>query len=223
MNVLIADDDPDIREFISYNLREENINVITAKDGLEAITKIKEYNPDVVVLDIMMPGMDGVETCFEIRRRGYNDNIIIMLSARSENYTKLAAFDAGCNDYITKPIHPKIFTKKIKALNRIKENKTSKVDSINIGKYTVDFNSHTIKKEDKEYNISKKQFLIFSLLASNPGAVFSRKKIFKEVWGENIFVTERTVDVHINSIRKVLGYNCINTIKGVGYKIPLNV
>ncbi len=219
MKVLIADDDPDIQEFLSYNLKKENYNVFSAKNGLDAIRLAKEKKLDLILLDVMMPQMDGIETCQEIREMGNNDVIIVMLSARDENYTKIAAFKAGCNDYITKPISPKLLLNKLSGLLKIKYSEANYKGFSKIGKYTIDHESHLITYNNNTYLLPKKQFNIFCLLASKPGKIFSRQQIYNEIWGTNVFVGGRTIDVHIRNIREKLGQDSIITIKGVGYKV----
>lgn len=219
MNVLIADDDHDILEILTYNLKKENYNVISADNGLKAIAKVKENTLDLILLDVMMPHVDGIMACQEIREMGKNDPIIVMLSARDENYTKMAAYKAGCNDYITKPISPKLLIKKLNGLLKIKNSKSNYKGLSNVDKYTIDHESHQISFDNITCLLPKKQFNIFCLLASRPGKVFSRQEIHNEIWGTNVFVGGRTIDVHIRSIREKLGQNAIITIKGVGYKI----
>ena len=219
MNVLIADDDQDIQEILTYNLKKENYNVVSADNGVEAMEIVKKNKLDLILLDVMMPQMDGIEACQEIRELGKDNAIIVMLSARDENYTKLAAFKAGCNDYITKPISPKLLIKKLNGLLKIKHSKSNYKGLSNIGKYTIDHESHLISYDNKSYLLPKKQFNIFCLLASRPGNVFSRQQIHNEIWGTNVFVGGRTIDVHIRNIREKLGQDAIITIKGVGYKV----
>ena len=218
MKVLIADDDRDIQEILTYNLKKENFNVVSADNGVEAIEIVKKNKLDLILLDVMMPQMDGIEACQEIRELGKKDAIVVMLSARDENYTKLAAFKAGCNDYITKPISPKLLINKLNGLLKIKHSKSNYKGLSNIGKYTIDHESHLISYDNKSYLLPKKQFTIFCLLASKPGKVFSRQQIHNEIWGTNVFVGSRTIDVHIRNIREKLGQDAIITIKGVGYK-----
>ncbi len=219
MKILIADDDPDIREFLSYNLKKENYNVIEAENGLDAVNLCKEKRPDLVLLDVMMPQMDGVEVCQEIRDAGDNNAIVVMLSARDENYTKIAAFKAGCNDYITKPINPKLLINKINGLLKIKYTENNVKGVSHVGDYSIDFESHLITHKGIVHLLPKKQFNIFCLLASRPGKIFSREQIYSKIWGNNVYVGGRTIDVHIRNIREKLGQSSIRTIKGVGYKV----
>jgi len=219
MKILIADDDPDILEFLSYNLKSENYSVYCADNGEDTLKLTKETYPDLILLDVMMPKMDGIETCQEIRDSGNNNVIIVMLSARDENYTKIAAFKAGCNDYITKPINPKLLLNKLHGLLKIKYADRHLKGLLRVGSYTIDFESHLIGFKGDNILLPKKQFNIFSLLASKPGKIFSRQEIYSKIWGSNVYVGGRTVDVHIRNIREKLGQDSIITIKGVGYKI----
>lgn len=219
MKVLVADDDKDIQEFLSYNLKKANYSVIIADNGVEAIVKTKEHKPDLVLLDVMMPEMDGIEACQEIRDSGDNNTIIVMLSARNENYTKIAAFKAGCNDYVTKPINPKLLVNKIYGLLKIKFTESNFKGVTKVGDYFIDYETHLIKHKDTSYLLPKKQFNIFCLLASKPGKIFTREQIYSKIWGNQVYVGGRTIDVHIRNIREKLGQNAIATIKGVGYKV----
>lgn len=219
MKVLIADDEQDTLEFLSYNLRQANFTVLKSSDGIDALNKIKSENPDIVLLDVMMPQMDGVEVCQEIRDAGDNNAIVVMLSARDENYTKIAAFKAGCNDYITKPINPKLLINKINGLLKIKYTENNVKGVSNVGDYSIDFESHLITHKGIVHLLPKKQFNIFCLLASRPGKIFSREQIYSKIWGNNVYVGGRTIDVHIRNIREKLGQSSIRTIKGVGYKV----
>ena len=219
MKIFIADDDKDILEFLSYNFTNANYSVITSDNGIDALKKIEIENPDVVILDIMMPGMDGIDVCQEIRDSGNNTVIIVILSARNENYTKISAYRAGCNDFITKPINPKLLVNKINGLIKIKYSSHDFKGSKKINEYVIDFESHFIKYKNKNILLPKKQFNIFCLLCSKPGKVFTRYEIYNKVWGMKVFVGSRTIDVHIRSIREALGQHSIMTVKGVGYKV----
>ena len=219
MKVLIVDDEQDTLEFLSYNLKQADFNVITCDNGLDALNKIRSEKPDVAILDIMMPGMDGIETCQEIRDSGNNNIILVILSGKNENYTKMAAYKAGCNDFITKPISPKLLTNKIYGLLKIKFSLDDFKGTKNVNGYTIDYSSHTIKHMNKNISLPKKQFKIFCLLSSRPGKVFTRDEIYSKLWGVRVFVGSRTIDVHIRSIREALGPNSIITVKGVGYKV----
>ena len=219
MKVLIVDDEQDTLEFLSYNLKQANFSVIKSSDGIDALNKIKSENPDIAILDIMMPGIDGIEVCQEVRDSGNNNIIIVILSARNENYTKIAAYKAGCNDFITKPINPKLLINKINGLLKIKFSSNDFKGFKKVNDFIIDFPSHTIKYMNKDILLPKKQFKIFCLLSSRPGKVFTRDEIYSNVWGLKVFVGSRTIDVHIRSIREALGPNSIITVKGVGYKV----
>ena len=219
MKILIADDDKDILEFLSYNLIKANYSVITSDNGVDALKKIEVENLDIVILDIMMPGMDGIDVCQEIRDSGNNNIIIVILSARNENYTKIAAYRAGCNDFITKPINPKLLVNKINGLVKIKYSSHDFKGLKKVNEYIIDYESHIIKYKNNNILLPKKQFNIFCLLSSRPGKVFTRDEIYNKVWGMKVFVGSRTIDVHIKSIREALGPHSVITVKGVGYKV----
>jgi len=219
MKVLIVDDDQDILEFLSYNLIQSHYTVLKSCDGVDALNKIKSENPDIVILDIMMPGIDGIDVCQEIRDSGNNNIIIVILSARNENYTKIAAYRAGCNDFITKPINPKLLVNKINGLAKIKFSSDDFKGLKKVNDYVIDYASHSIKYMNKDILLPKKQFKIFCLLSSRPGKVFTRDEIYTKVWGVKVFVGSRTIDVHIRSVREALGPTSIITVKGVGYKV----
>ncbi len=213
--ILLVDDDQDIQEFLSYNFRKENYNVISAYNGFDAIEIAKKTKPGLIILDIMMPGIDGIETCAKIRKiSGLENTIIIMLSARSEDFTQIAGYDAGADDYITKPIKPAILIKKIKSLLRRLNNNNLSSSSL-----LVNYEKYTVIENNNEIALSKKEFKILGLLYSNPEKVFSREEIFKKIWGvDNVIVGDRTIDVHIRKIRKKIGGKYIKTYKGIGYK-----
>lgn len=219
MKVLIVDDELDISEFISYNLKKEDYEVFIANNGSQALNIIKSHKPDLVLLDIMLPDVDGIEVCQEIRASGDQDLIIVMLSARDENYTKNAAYAAGCNAYITKPISPKLLINKIKGLLNIKYAKSNLKGISLIGQYTINHQSHLITYKQTQVLLPKKQFKIFCLLTTKPGKIFSREEIYQKIWGSKVFVGGRTIDVHIRNIRAKLGQESILTVKGVGYKV----
>ena len=215
--ILLVDDDEDILEFLSYNIQKEGYDVKIAENGVVALKVLENYQPDLIILDVMMPEMDGIETCEEIRKRSkFDDVIITFLTARGEDYSQIAGFDAGADDYITKPIRPKLLMSKIKSLLR-RRDKSVLLNSNDV-KFKIDKERYLIIKDGEKLYFPKKEFEIISLLASNPDKVFSRNEIFKKVWGEKIFVGDRTIDVHIRKIRQKLGEDTIKTIKGVGYK-----
>jgi len=226
--ILIVDDDNDILEFLSYNLQKYAYQVYTAINGNEAIVKAKQIIPDLILLDVMMPEIDGIEACEEIRKIKELDNtLIVFLSARNEDYSHIAGYNAGADDYITKPIKPKVLISKIKALLRRKTlygkpfvNKTNykETQTINERKLIIDIEKYVVLKNKKEITLPKKQFEILALLVSNPSKVFSRNEIFNKIWGNDVYISDRTIDVHIRRIREKVGDNIIHTVKGVGYK-----
>lgn len=217
--ILLVDDEPDILEFISYNLKKEGYEVTTSNNGKEAIELAKTLTPDLIILDVMMPEMDGIETCHEIRNIDKLKNTLItFLSARGEDYSQVAGFDAGADDYITKPIKPRLLVSRVKAILRRKsgaEETTVSDQSLDI---TVDREKYLVYKEGKSHTFPKKEFELLSLLISKPGKVFTREVILENVWGGEVIVGDRTIDVHIRKLREKLGDNYIKTIKGVGYK-----
>lgn len=217
--ILLVDDEPDILEFIGYNLKKEGYEVITSSNGREAIELAKQHNPDLIILDVMMPEMDGIETCHEIRTIDKLKNTLVtFLSARGEDYSQVAGFDAGADDYITKPIKPRLLVSRVKAILRRKagaEESTVSDQSLDI---TIDREKYLVYKEGEEYTFPKKEFELLSLLISKPGKVFTREVILESVWGGDVVVGDRTIDVHIRKLREKLGDNYIKTIKGVGYK-----
>ncbi len=221
--ILIVDDETDILEFLTYNLKKEGFKVITAQNGEEAINRAVETSPQLILMDVMMPKMDGMEACEKIRQMSRFDNTIIaFLTARAEDYSQIAGFEAGADDYISKPIKPKVLISRIKALLKRykrtdKENEEEK-SIINIGGLVIDIEKHLVYNGKKELNLPKKEFSILLLLVSKPQKVFSRDKIFAKVWGNNIIVGDRTIDVHIRKLREKIGEERIITIKGVGYK-----
>lgn len=218
--VLIADDEPDIVEILKYNLEKEGYQVITAKDGNEAVDKAKKSQPDLVVLDMMMPGKNGVEVCEILRAQTqFKDTLIMFLTALSDEATQLKGLDTGADDYVSKPVSTNVFVSKVNALfRRVKkhENKT-----LHIGSLAIDPEKFVINYEGKEIILAKKEFELLYLLASKPGRVFLRNEILGQVWGNDVIVGDRTIDVHIRKIRQKLGVDCITTVKGVGYKFEL--
>jgi two-component system alkaline phosphatase synthesis response regulator PhoP len=218
--VLVADDEPDILEILKYNLVNEGYQVITAKDGDEAIEKVKIFQPDLVVLDIMMPKKSGVQVCEILRSQSsFRNTLIIFLTALNDETTQIKGLETGADDYISKPISPKVFISRINALFRrvLKtENKTVQIDGL-----TIDPEKFLVQWEGKEILLAKKEFELLHLLASKPGRVFLRNEILSQVWGNDVIVGDRTIDVHIRKIRQKLGVDCITTVKGVGYKFEL--
>ncbi len=218
--ILLVDDEPDILEFVSYNLKRSEYQVYTASNGREAISLAKELIPNLIILDVMMPEMDGIETCAELKKiTSLNDTIVVFLTARSEDYSQLAGFEAGADDYISKPIKPGLLTSKVKALlRRWAGQEQEKGTLIKAGNITIDKERYLIIKADKEVVLPKKEFELLTLLAKKPNKVFSREEIFAKVWGNNVVVGDRTIDVHVRKLREKIGSECIKTIKGVGYK-----
>lgn len=219
--ILLVDDEPDILEIISYNLKSNGFEVFTALNGVKALKKAKSILPDLIILDVMMPEMDGIETCEEIRKiPELNDTIITFLTARSEDYSQLAGFDAGADDYINKPIKPKLLVGKVKSLlRRLNKNKvTESKNVINLGDLIIDREEYKITLNKNEIILPRKEFELLYLLASKPGKVFKREVILEKIWGHEVVVGDRTIDVHIRKLREKLGDTRIKTIKGVGYK-----
>ncbi|MDF1548585.1 MAG: response regulator transcription factor [Bacteroidales bacterium] len=225
--ILIVDDEADILEFVGYNLKKEGFTVYTAVNGIEAIKKAKEHHPHLILMDVMMPEMDGIETCEKIKEMpGLKNSIIAFLTARGEDYSQIAGFDAGADDYITKPIKPKVLISRIKALlkryrNDEPENNDAPVSIIEKGNLKIDTEKFMIYKEDKEIVLPRKEFALLLLLVSKPQKVFTRDEIFTKVWGNDIIVGDRTIDVHIRKLREKIGDDLIQTVKGVGYKFVI--
>ncbi len=218
MKILIVDDEKDIVEFIEYNLIKAGYDIVNAKNGNDAVEKAILEKPDLILLDIMLPDIDGIEVCQKLREKQIF-SIIVMLSARTEDYTLKAAFDSGCNAFFPKPINPRILLAKINGLLNVRYDKSDFKKVSKVGNYIINHHSHIIKHNNQEYYLPKKQFDIFTLLASKPGRIFTREEIYKKIWGKNVFVGGRTIDVHIRSIREKLGLKSIITVKAVGYKV----
>ncbi len=219
--ILLVDDELDILEFLSYNLKKEGYNVFTANNGKEAVTVAKKENPHLIILDVMMPDMDGIETCREIREiSGLKDVMIAFLTARSEDYSQIAGFDVGADDYINKPIKPRVLISRIKALLRRGANSDSSksTDKVDMGGIRIDRERYLIIQNGTEISLPKKEFELLALLASKPGKVFTRDVILDKVWGGDVVVGDRTIDVHIRKLREKLGEEFIKTVKGIGYK-----
>lgn len=222
IKILLVDDEPDILEIVGFNLSNEGYQIYTASNGLEAIKKAKKEAPHVILLDIMMPEMDGIQTCERLREfEKFKNTIIVFFTARGEDFSQVAGFDAGADDYITKPIKPKVLIKKIKALTRrLKENgEEKKVQKF--GGLLIDKGAYTVSVDGEVVVLPKKEFELLLLLTSNPGNVFKRDYILNQVWG-SVVVGDRTIDVHIRKLRKKLGDHYFKTIKGVGYKFVLD-
>ena len=221
IKILLVDDEPDILEILSYNLSVEGYQISTASNGVEAVKKAKKHLPHLIIMDVMMPEMDGIEACEKIRiLPELKDTIITFLTARGEDYSQVAGFEAGADDYITKPIKPKVLVSKIKSLLRRLNDESSKVNSevVHIGDLTIDREAYKIISKGVEIVLPRKEFELLSLLASKPGKVFKRDEILDKVWGNEVVVGGRTIDVHIRKLREKIGDNSFKTIKGVGYK-----
>ena len=218
IKILLVDDEPDILEIVGYNLSSEGYQVITAANGQEGVEKAKKELPHLIILDLMMPEMDGIEACEIIRKNpDLKNTIITFLTARGEDYSQVAGFDAGADDYITKPIKPKVLVSKVKALlRRFKEEDVE--DTLKVGSLVINRDEYKVVSEGKEIILPRKEFELLSLLASKPGKVFKRDEILDTVWGSEVVVGSRTIDVHIRKLREKLGDNSFKTIKGVGYK-----
>lgn len=221
VKILVVDDEPDILEILRYNLEKEGYSVLTASDGEEGIKVAEKEIPHLVILDIMMPKMDGVEVCRNLRSSTkFDKTIIAFLTAREEDYSQIAALEVGGDDYITKPIRPRVFLSRVKALLRRSERLEPKdKDSvIKVGDLEIDQEKVTVKVGSKILELAKKEFELLLLLVSKPGKVFTREEIFNKVWGTDVIVGNRTIDVHIRKLREKIGDKYIKTIKGIGYK-----
>ena len=217
--ILVVDDEPDILEFLSYNLEKEGFAVETAENGKQALEKAKKNQPDIVLLDVMMPEMDGIEACRTMREMPQFENTIIaFLTARTEDYSQIAGFETGADDYISKPIKPRVLVSRLKALLRRYEAKESKSSFLDVDNIQIDRERYLIIFNGNEMAVPRKEFELLYLLASKPGKVFKRDEILNEIWGRDIIVGDRTIDVHIRKLREKLGEDLIKTVKGIGYK-----
>lgn len=225
IRILLVDDDPDVIEIIRFNLDHEGYGILTASDGKKAIEEAKKEVPHLIVMDVMMPNMDGIEACRLLRKDPrFNETIIMFLTARGEDYSHVAAFDAGADDYVTKPIKPRVLVSKVKALLRRLRDDYDKEVKLQIGKLIIDREAYQVTFDSKVFSLPKKEFELLFLLASKPGKVIKREKIMEIVWGSEVVVGDRTIDVHIRKLREKIGDKYIETIKGVGYKfVPLNL
>ncbi len=218
IKILLVDDEPDVIEIIRYNLEQEGYNVNIAYNGKEALQKAQKNTPHLIIMDVMMPEMDGIEACEEFRSDPtFNDTIIMFLTARGEDYSYVAAFDAGADDYVTKPIKPKIIVSKVKALLR-RLKKEENQDKIQLGKLIIDKEKYEVTHKGKTFSLPRKEFELLYLLASKPDKVLKREKIMEVVWGSDVVVGDRTIDVHIRKLREKVGDKYFKTTKGVGYK-----
>jgi two-component system alkaline phosphatase synthesis response regulator PhoP len=216
--ILLVDDEPDILDLIQYNLEKEGFEVHVASNGKEAVKIADKTLPDLILLDVMMPEMDGMETCIQIRENSKLKNTLIaFLTARGEDYSQIAGFDAGADDYITKPIKPRVLVSRVKALLRRKDSKPAEEKQIVDG-ISIDKDRYIVMKDGEEMSLPKKEFELLSLLLSQPGRVFTRENILSTVWGNDVIVGDRTIDVHIRKLREKLGESNFKTVKGVGYK-----
>ena len=223
ITILCVDDEPDILEILNYNLSNEGYNVLTANDGLSAISKAKEIIPNLIIMDIMMPNMDGIEACEKLRAdQKFNDTIIMFLTARGEDYSHVAAYEAGADDYVTKPVKPKVLVSKVKGLlRRLKKVIDNDINEIEFENIKIDREKYKVYISDKTLNLPRKEFELLYLLASKPDKVFKRDKIMEMVWGGEVIVGDRTIDVHIRKLREKIGDKYFKTVKGVGYKFVI--
>ena len=218
IKILIVDDEPDILEILRYNLAKEGYHVLTAQNGEEGLELAKKELPDLIILDIMMPQTDGMELCRQLREiPQFNNTIIVFLTARSESYSEIAGFELGADDYITKPVKPRVFVSRIKELLRRHTGK-EETSIIQFGDLVINKEKYLVTKNDKELDLPKKEFEVLSLLSSKPGKLFTRNEIYSSIWGKQLIVGERTLDVYIRKLREKIGEDHIHTVKGVGYK-----
>lgn len=218
--ILIADDEPDILEIIHFNLQQQGYEVITAKNGDEAIDQAKLTKPDLIILDIMMPGKTGIEVCNILRTQPqFKETLIVFLTAMSDEGTEIKGLETGADDYLTKPISPKVLLSKVNSLFR----RVNKTDStvIKVGDISIDREKYMVTHKGQDITLARKEFELLALLASRPGKVFLRNEILNQIWGTEVIVGDRTIDVHIRKIRQKLDMDCITTVKGVGYKFEL--
>ncbi len=220
--ILLVDDEPDILEFMEYNLKKEGYIVFAAKNGAEALKITKKEHPHLIILDIMMPELDGIETCRKLREGNeFKDVLIAFLTARNEDYSQIAGFDVGADDYITKPIKPRLLLSRINALFRRHNTTETKDIKVSLGDIEIDREQYLVRKKGKKIILPRKEFELFALLTSKPGRVFTRDEILNTVWGIDVVVGDRTIDVHIRKLREKLGDDYIKTVKGIGYKFDL--
>ncbi len=223
IQILIVDDEPDIIDFLTYNLQKEGYQIASSTSGQEALQEAEKHPPHLILLDIMMPDMDGIETCRELRAKDkFKNTLIAFLTARNEDYSQIAGFDVGADDYITKPIKPRVLISRIKALlRRFSEDEGETSNKIELGNIVIDKERYEIDKDGNKFSLPKKEFELLLLLTSKPGRVFSREEILSKIWGNDIIVGDRTIDVHIRKLREKLGSELIKTVKGVGYKFDI--
>ena len=217
--ILLVDDEPDILEIVGYNLTQEGYSIVTAENGLKAINQAKKHKPHLIILDVMMPEMDGIEACEKLRAiPELSQSIITFLTARGEDYSQLAGFEAGADDYITKPVKPKVLVSKVKALLRRFRESEEAPKNLKLGNLVINREEYKVIKDKKEMMLPRKEFELLALLASKPGKVFKREEILDNVWGNEVIVGGRTIDVHIRKLREKIGNDRFKTVKGVGYK-----
>jgi two-component system, OmpR family, alkaline phosphatase synthesis response regulator PhoP len=222
LKILLVDDEPDIVEILSYNLGKEGYQIFSASNGKEALEKANSIEPHLIILDVMMPVMGGIETCEALRKENkYQETIILFLSARAEDYSHLAAFEVGADDYVNKPIKPKMLNSKVNALLR-RFIKSESITGLTFGELNINFEEYNVFLKDKKISLPRKEFELLKLLASKPDKVFKRESIMQSVWGSDVVVGDRTIDVHIRKLREKLGDSYFSTIKGVGYKFESN-
>jgi two-component system alkaline phosphatase synthesis response regulator PhoP len=222
VSILIIDDEEDIREILQYSLNKEGFLTETASDGEQGLEKLKEINPDLIILDVMMPGMDGIEVCEKIRKTpGYESTLICFLTARNEDYSQIAGLDAGADDYVAKPIKPKVLISRINALLR-RKGMLSSLEAVQQSDLIIHRDKYLVEINGENIHLPKKEFELLSLLASRPEVVFEREVILEKVWGTNIVVGDRTIDVHVRKLREKIGDQYIKTVIGIGYKFSNN-
>ncbi len=221
--ILIVDDEPDIRELIEYNLKKEGYHVFTASNGQEGVSEAKRSHPDLIILDIMMPKMDGIEACRILRTMNeFKNTFMVFLTARSEEYSEIAGFNVGADDYIAKPIKPRALVSRINAILRRNSQPEEAIENkLEIGDLIIDRETYMVYRNSQKIVLAKKEFELLYLLASKPGKVYTRDVILKSIWEDSVVVTNRTIDVHIRKVREKLGEDYISTVKGVGYKFDV--
>lgn len=223
IKVLLVDDEPDVIEILTYNLSNQGYEIFSANDGIKAIKVANKILPNLIIMDVMMPNMDGIEACELLRKNSkFNNTIIMFLSARGEDFSYVAAFDAGADDYVTKPIKPKVLMSKVKSLLRRFKSFENFDDVIEVGDFIIDREKYSVIKNQKQFSLPRKEFELIFLLASNIDKVITREKIMNKVWGSEVVVGDRTIDVHIRKLREKFGNEYFKTIKGVGYKLIVN-
>ena len=223
IKILLVDDEPDVIEILTYNLSNEGYEIFSANDGIKALKVANEILPNLIIMDVMMPNMDGIEACEELRKKTkFNNTIIMFLSARGEDFSYVAAFDAGADDYVNKPIKPKVLISKVKSLLRRFKTFEKTDDVLDVGDFKIDRERYSVIKNSKKFSLPRKEFELLFLLASKIDKVITRDKIMNQVWGSEVLVGDRTIDVHIRKLREKLGNEYFKTIKGVGYKFEVN-